>query len=101
MADKYRYGWDAVNKKKVYMGKYSGANPRGQGYFEGNDAGNKRYKGGGSTPDKREFVGSGQRPFVFYSETNGTLTIMADSWEEAWRIAKSRGYSKTHYRGRE
>ena len=101
MANKYRYGWDAVNKKKVYMGKYAEATPRGQGYFGRDDAGDQRYKGGGSTPDKREFIGSGQHPFVFYSKTNGTLTIMADSWEEAWRIAKLRGYRKTHYRGRE
>lgn len=101
MANKYRYSWDSVNRKKVYMGKYSEAVPRGQGYFDNGEAGTPREVGTNIAGVKREFVGSGQQPFVFYSETNGTLTIMADSWEEAWRIAKLRGYSKRHYRGRE
>ena len=93
--------WDSVNKKKVYAGKYPGITKRGQGYFDNGDASTPRKIGSDTAGNKREFVGSGQQPFVFYSETNGTLTIMADSWEEAWRIAKLRGYSKRHYRGRE
>lgn len=101
MANNYNYGWDSVNKKKVYMGKYPEANPRGQGYFGNNTAGQSPEFTSKDWGTAVGFVGSGERPFVFYSKTNGTLTIMADSWEEAWRIAKLRGYRKTHYRGRE
>ncbi len=38
---KYMYGWDSVNHKKEYRGKYPDANPRGQGYFGLNDAGQR------------------------------------------------------------
>lgn len=36
----YRYGWDSVNRKKRYMGKYPEVNPQGQGYYGNNEAGN-------------------------------------------------------------
>ena len=47
---------------------------------------------------KREFVGSGQREYVFYSETQGTLTIRANNYWDALRQAKARGYSRRKYR---
>ena len=100
MANKYKYGWDAINKKKVYMGKYSEATPRGQGYFGRDDAGNKRYKEGGSTPDKREFIGSGMEEYTFSDELHGTRTIVAESYPEALRIAESFGYTKDDYKKR-
>lgn len=47
---------------------------------------------------KREFVGSGDKEYVFYSDTLGTLTISASSYWEALRIARSRGYSRKQYK---
>ena len=97
----YIYGWDSVNKKKTYMGKYPSANPRGTGYYGRNDAGNPREANPNNVnPLKREFVGSGDYEFVFYSESRGLLTISANSFEDAWRIAKLRGYSRRDYRGK-
>ena len=40
---------------------------------------------------KRKFKGSGQHNFIFYSPEGGTQTIVAKTYEEAWRIAKRRG----------
>ena len=71
-----------------------------QGYFGRNTAGDKQEFTGKEAGVKREFVGSGSRQFVFYSETRGILTVLADSFAEAWRLAKSRGYSRKNYRGK-
>ena len=97
---KYMYGWDGVNHKKEYKGKYPDANPRGQGYFGRNDAGNRRYKGGGGEPVKREFIGSKTKEYTFSDTIHGTHTITAQSYEEALRIAESMGYTRGDYRKR-
>ena len=48
---------------------------------------------------KREFVGSGTRTYQFYSaETDTVLVIRADSYEDAKRLARSRGFKQ--YRSR-
>lgn len=48
---------------------------------------------------KREFIGSGSEAYEFYSPTtNTTLIILADSYEEALRLARSRGFKQ--YRAR-
>lgn len=94
-----RYEWDSVNKKKIYMGKYSSANPEGTGYYGNNDAGTKREANPNDVnPFKREFIGSGEHEYTFYSATKGLLTIRADSFEEAWRQARARGYSRRNYK---
>lgn len=96
---KYKYGWDSSAKKKVYMGKYGNGDAGTPRYFKGADAGTSRQAGAGdATPFKREFVGSGQSEYTFYSETKGALTVRANSFEEAWRIAKARGYSRRRYK---
>lgn len=100
MAGRYHYGWDAVNKKKVYLGKYPEANPRGQGYFGNNEAGNKRYEGGGGKPTKREFIGSGITEYTFENTWHGTHTIPAHNFTEALRIAESMGYTRGDYKRR-
>lgn len=44
---------------------------------------------------KREFIGSGTRSYTFYSaKSNTMLTIRADSYDEAKRIARSRGFKQ-------
>ena len=95
----YRYEWDGGNKKKKYMGKYQGANIEARGYFGNNTAGNPREANPNDiNPFKREFIGSGQHEYTFYSDTKGVLTVIADSFEEAWRQAKARGYSNRRYK---
>lgn len=44
---------------------------------------------------KREFIGSGKKEYDFINRKLGTLlTVRADSWEEAKRIARSRGFTQ-------
>ena len=96
---KYKYGWDSSAKKKVYMGKYGNGEAGTPRQFKGADAGTSRQaEGGNVTPFKREFIGSGQNEYTFYSETKGILTVRADSFEKAWREAKARGYSRRRYK---
>lgn len=100
MASKYRYGWDSTNKKKVYMGKYSEATQRGQGYFGNNEAGiNSEFipKEWGTDVG---FVGSKTQEYTFSDPEHGTHTITAESYEEALRIAESMGYTRGDYRKR-
>lgn len=95
---KYMYGWDSVNHKKEYKGKYPDANPRGQGYFGRNTAGNPQFIGGNTAGIQREFIGSDTEEYTFYNEKHGTHTITARSYEEALRIANSMGYTAADYR---
>lgn len=96
----YAYGWDNVNQKKRYMGKYPEVNPSGQGYYGSNDAGVKRKFVGAEAGTKREFIGSRTTEYTFYNEAHGTHTIAAESYEEALRIAESLGYTRGDYRKR-
>lgn len=100
MASRYRYGWDSVNKKKVYMGKYPEANPEGQGYYGRNDAGQKMEFTPNTAGVDREFVGSPSQEYTFSNARLGTLTFTAESWEEALRIARSRGFTRGDYKKR-
>lgn len=97
---KYIYGWDSANQKKRYMGKYSEANPRGQGYFGKNTAGNPQVIGNADAGVKREFVGSRTQEYTFSDEEHGTHTITAESYDEALRIAESMGYTRGDYKKR-
>jgi hypothetical protein len=45
----------------------------------------------------REFIGSGTKEYNFYKKGVGILTVMAHSWEEALRLAKSRGFTSRNY----
>ena len=78
-------------------GKYSRVTDA-SGYFGRNDAGTKQEFVGTTAGIKREFVGSGEKTYIFYSEFRGYLTIRANSFEEAWRIAKLRGYNRRDYK---
>lgn len=49
---------------------------------------------------KREFMGSGSYEYHFEKEGVGILTIYADSYDEAKRIARSRGYKQYRKRGK-
>ena len=77
--------------KSTVGGRYGRVTEAG-GYYGNNDAGQRHRAGSGDYGTKREFVGSGDRTFTFYSDTGGTLTVSANSYAEAWRIAKARGY---------
>lgn len=94
------YTWDSANKKKVYAGKYRGVNLEGHGYYGSNDAGNKRYAGGGGEPVKREFQGSKIKEYTFFNPLYGTHTIPAKSFAEALRIANSLGFTRSDYKKR-
>ena len=78
-------------------GKRSGSLLTG-GYYGSNTAGIPREFEGKEAGTKREFIGSGSNEYVFYSETRGILTVRADSFEQAWRIARSRGYSRKRFK---
>ena len=96
----YIYGWDAVNRKKRYMGKYASVNQRNSGYFKRNSSGDKQTFVDKDAGIKREFVGSNTKEYPFYNEKHGTHTITAESFSEALRIAKSLGYTRADYRKR-
>ena len=97
---KYKYDWDSVNKKKVYMGKYSEANPRGQGYFGRNEAGQNQSFAPKDYGDKLGFKGSNTKEYTFSDTEHGTHTIAASSYNEALRIAESMGYTRGDYKKR-
>ena len=92
----YGYGWDSVNKKKVYMGKYSGVNLVSRVYFGNNDAGDPRF-GKSNTAGQTMHIGTGVNEYTFYKKGRGYLTVHADSFEEAWKQAKLLGYNKRNY----
>lgn len=78
--------------KKYRGGKYSA-----DGYFGENVAGNPRQPNPNTAGEKQE-IGTGSRKYTFYREDRGTLTIWANSFEEAWRLAKARGYHRRNYK---
>ena len=78
-------------------GKYSKARDA-SGYYGTGEAGTKHELREQEWGTKREFIGSGEKEYTFYSETRGTLTIRADNYWEALRLAKARGYSRRQYR---
>lgn len=90
--------WDSVNKKKVYAGKYPEVTKRGQGYFGNNTAGNPQEFVPKDWGTKRKFIGSNTKEYTFSDDIHGTLTITADSYAEALRIAQSRGYIEEDYK---
>ena len=84
MSRKYKYYWDSSNKKKVYGGKYGN-----------NDAGDYHELIRKTWGDQRHFVGSGKEEYDFINRKLGILlTVRADSWEEAKRIARSMGFTQ-------
>lgn len=85
---------------KIGRGGRYGSTTTGRGDFGTATAGQKHQLTEKEWGTKREFVGSGDKEYVFYSETLGTLTIAANSYWEALRIARSRGYSRKQYRRR-
>lgn len=97
---KYIYGWDSVNQKKRYMGKYSEANPIGQGYFGKNEAGQHPDFVPKDWGTAVGFVGSRTQEYTFSNDEHGTHTITAESYDEALRIAKSMGYTRGDYKKR-
>lgn len=80
-------------------GKYGGKYPTfdASGYYGRHDAGQypifkpKDY-------GKKSEIGTGSRSYTFYNKTKGTLTVWANSYKEAWRIAKERGYSRRRFK---
>lgn len=81
-------------------GKYGGKYPPidASGYYGRHEAGIPQDFTGQEAGTKREFIGSGTKEYNFYSKTRGILTVRADSYEEAWRIAKARGYSRRRFK---
>lgn len=79
-------------------GRYGGKYPKidASGYYGSAEAGTKQNPNPAEAGTGRE-LGIGSKRFTFYSETHGTLTVWADSFEEAWRQAKTRGYSRRNY----
>ena len=76
-------------------GKYPLVNA--DGYFGRNSAGDKRDFVPKDYGTKREFIGSGTKEYNFYKRGVGILTIRANSYEDALRLAKRRGYSSRNY----
>lgn len=97
---KYMYGWDSVNKKKRYMGKYSSANLEGSGYFGRNDVGQRPDFAPKDWGTNVGFVGSRTQEYTFSDTEHGTHTVAASSKEEALRIAESMGYTAGDYKGK-
>ena len=97
---KYMYGWDSVNHKKVYRGKYPDANLRGQGYFGRNEAGNLQGFVPKDYGQAVGFVGSDTAEYTFFDPQHGTHTFTASSYEDALRMAESMGYTESDYESR-
>lgn len=70
------------------------------GYFGRHDAGQPKGPGQPGTPTKREFIGSNLKEFVFSDDIHGTRTIVAETYEDALRIAETLGFTKADYRKR-
>lgn len=85
---------------KDRRGGKHGEGTSGRGDFGKDTAGQKHQLTEKTWGTAREFVGSGDKEYTFYSEQFGTLTVSANSYWEALRIARSRGYSRKHYRRR-
>lgn len=68
------------------------------GYYGRHDAGTPRTFVGKEAGTRRKFIGSDVREYTFYSESKGTLTITAKTFEDALRIAKVRGYRRKNYK---
>ena len=97
---KYIYGWDSVNHKKEYKGKYPDANPRGQGYFGREDAGQRPEFVPKDWGTDVGFVGSGTEEYTFSDKEHGTHTFAASSYEDALRQAESMGYTSADYKSK-
>ena len=97
---RYKYGYDRVNKKKVYMGKYPEANPEGQGYYGRNEAGNKQEFVPKDAGNEVGFKGSDTEEYIFSNPAHGTRTITADSFDEALRQAKIFGFTRSDYKNK-
>ena len=69
------------------------------GYYGTADAGQKHEATAKDYGEARKFIGSGDKAFPFYMPGGGIAIIHADSYEDAWRQAKARGY-KTRKRRR-
>lgn len=80
-------------------GKYTKARDA-SGYHGSGEAGTRHRLHEGEWGTRREFIGSGDKEYTFYSETRGTLTIRANNYWEALRMARARGYSRRRYRRR-
>lgn len=70
----------------------------GNGYFGRNDAGTPRGIGLPGMPTKREFEGSKLTEFTFSDKLHGTHTIVAETYDEALRIAETLGFTKQDYK---
>ena len=79
-------------------GKYADRLVNADGYYGRYDAGSLQNFVEKEAGTKREFIGSDVHEYTFYSETKGTLTITAKSFEEALRIANIRGYKRKNYK---
>lgn len=86
--------------KGKYRGKYPDANPRGQGYFGRNDAGNDQDFVPKDWGTDVGFVGSRTQEYTFSDTQHGTHTFTATSYEDALRMAESMGYTASDYRKR-
>lgn len=62
------------------------------GYYGRADAGQARRATPKDFGMAREFIGSGEYAFVFYRPAGGTCIIYGDTYQDAWRQAKARGY---------
>lgn len=70
------------------------------GYYGNDIAGQKHELVPKEWGTKREFVGAGTEEFVFYDRVHGTLIVTARNFQEAWRVARMRGYSRRSYKKR-
>ena len=77
-------------------GKYPLVSESYPGYY-GNDIAGTEREASSKEAGTRRSIGRGTTAFTFYSKEHGYLTIRASSFEEAWRLAKIRGYSRRNY----
>lgn len=62
------------------------------GYYGNNTAGQAHKATPKDYGTAREFVGSGDLSFVFYRPDGGVAIVHGESYQDAWRQAKARGY---------
>ena len=77
---------------KTVRGGKRGRVTDASGYYGRADAGQKHRATPKDFGTAREFIGSGEHAFVFYRPDGGTCIIYGDTYQEAWRQAKARGY---------
>lgn len=100
MANRYVHYWDKTKGKKVYGGKYPKINESRNREFDNLRPDNIGEEGKSSDRKVESgFDNLRDDQYPFSDRVHGTIIITANSYPEALRQAKLRGYEESDYQG--